>query len=232
MGLYGHTIVLNIVLLWGKSIADRIRNAKVFPFHDVIVSHVHGLWHFEGILPKGPYPSCLRMADKALLAGYPRFQVLKNSSFYVSRLPDDDSIQAISFFTTVRVAAGWRCQTDFYCPRTEQNPKILVAHVLRHLEELMSLKEDVYIFLPTSYSTSYPGDVSKALLLKHLKGLEARGGSCELPDLLVSMNVADIEEYWKTNRWLWYLHIVQICSPMNFAWQTKRGYNKRVASYS
>ena len=29
-------------------------------------------WHIEGILPKGPYPPCLRMADKALLAGYPR----------------------------------------------------------------------------------------------------------------------------------------------------------------
>ena len=28
--------------------------------------------HVEGILPKGPHPSCLRMADRALLAGYPR----------------------------------------------------------------------------------------------------------------------------------------------------------------
>ena len=27
----------------------------------------------EGILPKGPYPPCLRMADRALLAGYPRY---------------------------------------------------------------------------------------------------------------------------------------------------------------
>ena len=26
----------------------------------------------DGILPKGPYPPCLRMADRALLAGYPR----------------------------------------------------------------------------------------------------------------------------------------------------------------
>ena len=29
----------------------------------------------EGILPEGPYPPCLRMADRALLAGYPRFMV-------------------------------------------------------------------------------------------------------------------------------------------------------------
>ena len=27
----------------------------------------------DGILPKGPYPACLRMADRALLAGYPRY---------------------------------------------------------------------------------------------------------------------------------------------------------------
>ena len=26
----------------------------------------------DGILPRGPYPLCLRMADRALLAGYPR----------------------------------------------------------------------------------------------------------------------------------------------------------------
>ena len=26
--------------------------------------------HFDGILPKGPYPPCLRMAARALLAGY------------------------------------------------------------------------------------------------------------------------------------------------------------------
>ena len=29
--------------------------------------------HIEGILSKGPYPPCLRMADRALLAGYPRY---------------------------------------------------------------------------------------------------------------------------------------------------------------
>ena len=28
--------------------------------------------HVQGILPKRPYPPCLRMADRALLAGYPR----------------------------------------------------------------------------------------------------------------------------------------------------------------
>ena len=32
----------------------------------------------EGILPKGPYPPCLRMADRVLLAGYPRKYVIQN----------------------------------------------------------------------------------------------------------------------------------------------------------
>ena len=31
--------------------------------------------HIDGILPKGPYQPCLRMADRALLAGYPRFEI-------------------------------------------------------------------------------------------------------------------------------------------------------------
>ena len=29
-------------------------------------------WHFEGILPKGPYLPCVSMAGRALLAGYPQ----------------------------------------------------------------------------------------------------------------------------------------------------------------
>ena len=31
--------------------------------------------HIEDILPKGPYPPCLRMADRALLAGYHRYMM-------------------------------------------------------------------------------------------------------------------------------------------------------------
>ena len=30
---------------------------------------------FDGILPKGPYPPCLCMADRALLVGYPRIPI-------------------------------------------------------------------------------------------------------------------------------------------------------------
>ena len=30
-------------------------------------------YHIDGVLPKGPYPPCLRMADRALLARYSRY---------------------------------------------------------------------------------------------------------------------------------------------------------------
>ena len=33
--------------------------------------------HIDGVLPKGPYPPCLRKADRALVAGYPRYPVLE-----------------------------------------------------------------------------------------------------------------------------------------------------------
>ena len=76
-----------------------------------------------------------------------------------------------------------------------------MAHVLKHLEEISSLKDedDVYIFLPTSHHESYPGEASKQLLFEHLQGLEPRDGSYELPDLLVTMDIADIESYRKAH---------------------------------
>ena len=40
--------------------------------------------HIDGILPKGPYPPCLCMADRALLAGYPPIMIFH---FSVSTVP-------------------------------------------------------------------------------------------------------------------------------------------------
>ena len=36
-------------------------------------SKTYSVGYNEGILPKGPYPPCLRMAGRVLLAGYPRY---------------------------------------------------------------------------------------------------------------------------------------------------------------
>ena len=41
-----------------------------------------GSSYIEGILPKGPYPPCLRMADRALLAGNPRYVFSLVGSFH------------------------------------------------------------------------------------------------------------------------------------------------------
>ena len=40
--------------------------------------------HVYGILPKGPYQAYLRMADRALSAGYPRCEVVNMATFYAA----------------------------------------------------------------------------------------------------------------------------------------------------
>ena len=51
---------------WYLVIACAVWEAKYPMVRSVILN-------IEGILLKGPYPPCLRMADRALLAGYPRY---------------------------------------------------------------------------------------------------------------------------------------------------------------
>ena len=65
----------------------------VFAKDDKMTKHVEShvrtvgeeqLWYMyiEGILPKGPYPPCLRIADRALLAGYLRYMNWRVGSRY------------------------------------------------------------------------------------------------------------------------------------------------------
>ena len=49
-------------------------------------AHILALY-IDGIQAKGPYPPCLRMADRALLAGYP---------WYVGIFTDDENIFSFS----------------------------------------------------------------------------------------------------------------------------------------
>ena len=77
--------------------------------------------HIDGILPKGPYPPCLRIADRALLAGYPRYLL---SAF---TFPCDTSIkqatliqvmawchQAMSHYVS-RCWSSWNRKYEFNC---------------------------------------------------------------------------------------------------------------------
>ena len=46
------------------------------------IKHNTRVWrrYIEGILPKGPHPPCSRMADSALLAGYPRYLIMLSAN--------------------------------------------------------------------------------------------------------------------------------------------------------
>ena len=46
-------------------------------------SSVYMIHYIDGILPKWRYPPCLRMTDRDLLAGYPRWAFYSTSSFYI-----------------------------------------------------------------------------------------------------------------------------------------------------
>ena len=67
--------LLCFVLLWLEcQCFDWFRVIYLSFFHmgNSLALETIGRPNTEGILPKGPYPPCLRMADRALLAGYPR----------------------------------------------------------------------------------------------------------------------------------------------------------------
>ena len=48
-------------------------------------------------MPKGPYPRCLRMADRPLLAGYPRFTVINTESMLLWEKKSDPIIHTNNF---------------------------------------------------------------------------------------------------------------------------------------
>ena len=60
----------------------------IWPIFKVTWSSIWTWWggYSEGILPKGSYPPCLRMADWALLTGYPRYQVMASRCFALIRV--------------------------------------------------------------------------------------------------------------------------------------------------
>ena len=91
------------------------------------------LWQIKGILPKGPYPPCLRMADRALLAEYPRNEVFQCMHHWVtmsyvswlcsSKMPNDHThaeyFSVINYRTSscsqhvFRTCNNWTCQSSF-----------------------------------------------------------------------------------------------------------------------
>ena len=72
--------------IWFKIPIDFINIVYHFGSFVSVWRKVRGRPYIEGILPKGPYPPCLRMADRALLAGYPRYG-LGVPSYYIKNGP-------------------------------------------------------------------------------------------------------------------------------------------------
>ena len=87
---------------------------QVFPFDDVVmIMWFVRLLIIDGILPKWPYPPCLRMADMALLAGYPRYQ---------------EHIAVPTMYVTVATNGNAKCR----CPLGDALPLIIQKRVWIH----------------------------------------------------------------------------------------------------
>ena len=78
--------------------------------------------HIEGILSKGPYPPCSRVADRALLAGYPRYTGSRSKTDTAVVLNNcvltDTGIFVIQYYIHQKQNCGtglWICSGPFGC---------------------------------------------------------------------------------------------------------------------
>ena len=63
---------LTMPVIKGRGARDPLSEITEIWVFKYAKSHSTTLEHVDGILPKGPYLPCLRMADRAILAGYSR----------------------------------------------------------------------------------------------------------------------------------------------------------------
>ena len=109
-------------------------------------------WHIEGSLPKGPYPPCLRMADRALLAGYPWYQVVRHTSqTHVAYVIIDLSVLASLFSYVVmrRIYQGIKSKSvdECHCPNCNRKRwECVNIHLNVHCWSLESLCWGLSVF--------------------------------------------------------------------------------------
>ena len=75
---YNNSILLTCHLRWFQCKSLVTCNTILIFIYSLLLStdkliSFNTMAYMEGILPKGLYPPCLRMADRALLAGYPPY---------------------------------------------------------------------------------------------------------------------------------------------------------------
>ena len=111
--------------------------------------------HFEGILPKGPYPPCLRMADRALLAGHPRYV----NTFFHTRYAQAQGIpyKPRSYRQVCVARYGWRTQDPWVNDTNVSNwlasaqmPEPWLGRLLTHLSILDMHRQKEYTVVPTA----------------------------------------------------------------------------------
>ena len=74
--------------------------AQKHVYHATVRLYHFGRRFIDGILPKGPYPPCLCMTDRALWAGYPRYQLSRFAH----------TTQAMLVADSLLTGYAWQCQ--------------------------------------------------------------------------------------------------------------------------
>ena len=95
--------------------------------------------HINGILPKRPYTPCLRMADRALLAGYPWHPYIDKSGKVAHERQTDGCMKPRQYPSVLVVAEGKKIYSIFI----ESWCEVHMLHVKLH-------HQDFLIFVPTN----------------------------------------------------------------------------------
>ena len=129
----------------GRKLLDTV--SYLMFFYVCQMSSILASPHIDGILPKEPYPPCLGMADRALLAGYPRYHLyihgISVDYNHVNSLYPCDAMQVHRSGSTLALAMffAWqnRCYLIIECVYwhlsesilTETAHKLNMQHVFR-----------------------------------------------------------------------------------------------------
>ena len=98
---------------WYEHICVLINTNDSCNCKNIMTSTTRQLGKTEGILPKGPYPPCLRMAERAILAGYPRYVLISDSNICIPHprcrhWGHPSPVAALAVINTTYIAIKWR----------------------------------------------------------------------------------------------------------------------------
>ena len=100
--------------------------------------------NIDGNLPKGPYPPCLRMADRALLAGYPR--IIKSLGEWKHTAPRPHRAQFSLPCTTGNIVKCYANYFSLNCNETNILYKSVLGFVFNFLVTVVKNRRNYLIF--------------------------------------------------------------------------------------